>query len=425
MPKILFYYGYMLILLFLALPMIKLFGLPRVEQLLVIFTFFLVFYDDLRKGNVDWGAIFFLLAGGILIALISLNSIAPKLNESNFLIKFVVIFPISFYVGARVLDKLSLREFLSAVDTALWFYVISWLVIMFVPLPYSILEKIVHLRDFGNGILEFLPFQGTFYEAGALGLIAGVVLMTSAILRYEFQIWPEKKYYSNLLYFLTLVMIIVSKNKTIWIAYVGILIFLIFYKSYLLLLHSNYYMPQRILLKDKILGKFTRINSLYLLVGALLLVMVFFLYNTFAPEPIINMKMLQFKMEHERGAQFMISWDLIERSNFFGGYGFGFVEAYFSHLNVMGVGLGSGSINNIILDMWLQGSIIAVIYLLGLFYISFCNRSYFTILIPVFFFVFGITNPIISEEFYLFLGISYSFCRYSNFLQKEGASAMV
>ena len=121
----------------------------------------------------------------------------------------------------------------------------------------------------------------------------------------------------------------------------------------------------------------------------------------------------------------MISWDLIERSNFFGGYGFGFVEAYFRHLNVMGVGLGSGSINNIILDMWLQGSIIAVIYLLGLFYISFCNRSYFTILIPVFFFVFGITNPIISEEFYLFLGISYSFCRYSNFLQKEGASAMV
>jgi len=124
------------------------------------------------------------------------------------------------------------------------------------------------------------------------------------------------------------------------------------------------------------------------------------------------MDMFEYKLKHERGAQFAVAWDLIEKSNYFGGYGFGFVEVYFAGLNILGVGAESGgSINNIFLDIWLQASILGVVYLIAVFYFSFDNRLFLTMSIPLFFLFFGLTNPIVSEEFFLMLGIPYGFSK--------------
>ncbi len=401
---------YFLILAFLALPVIKL-GPARVEQLLVLGTFALLFLDDTVHKEIDFNILVFLVLSALLLILISMRSPWPKAEEYNYYIKFLILYPVSFYVGARAVQKLGIETIIKVFDAALWFYFISWAIIMYVPLPMSILSKIVHLREFGWGA-EFLPIQGTFYEAGALGIIVGTILTFSVLARWELNIWPKNRYQSYLLYTLVLYMIIMSKNKTVWLAWILMLFFMVFYKLYLMLTRTNYYYPPWKLKSDPILYRFLKLRGSLLMGSAFLLIVVLFVYNSVAAHPFITMEEFQYKMQHERGAQFAVSWDLIVKSNFFGGYGFGFVQEYFKDLGIMGVGGDSGgSINSVFLDMWLQGSIIGVIYLFFVHYIAFSNRTYLTMAIPLYLFFFGLTNPIVAEEFYLFLGLSYALAR--------------
>ena len=410
--KRIFWGLYLLILVFLALPVVKIGG-ARIEQLLVLFTFLVVFYDDLTKKSIDFPILLYLITGALVLVLISLNSDYPKVDEKNYFIKFLFIYPVGFYVGARIFAKLTLKEVVTLLDLTLLFYVVSWFVVMYAPLPVSLLAKVVHLRDFGFGP-EFVPYQGTFYEAGALGIIVGTVLLFSVMLRMEFHIWCKKRYCNYLLYGLTLYMILVSKNKTLWLAYGMILIFLAFYKIYLLLQRSNRYTPSYMLKKDMVLRNFININVLYLIGGVIVLGVLFSLYNAYAPEPFITAQEFDYKIKHERGAQFMIAWELIEKSHYFGGYGWGFVESYFEGKGITGVGKGSGSINSVLLDSWLQGSIVAVFYFTGVVMLAFSNRHLVTITVPLYFLFFGLTNPIIAEEFFLFMGMSYSFASMKN-----------
>ncbi len=390
--------------------MIKIQESARVEQLLLLGTFVIVFIDDAIHRKIDFKIFTTLVIGGLILVLVSLNSTYEKVEETNRFIKFLFIYPLAFYVGAAMVRKLDIKEIVTLLDLSLLFYVVSWFIVMYIPLPMDLLGKFVHLREFGWGD-EFLPFQGTFYEAGALAIIVGSVFLTSLLLRYEYNIWLLKKWYNYLLYSLVLYMIILSKNKTIWLALVMILITLVIYRLYLKTTRSNYYYTDKLLYKDPILSKFLKLKVSYLVIGALMLVILFFVYNTFSPEPIITMDMFEYKLKYERGAQYAITWDLIEKSNYFGGYGFGFVEVYFEGLNILGVGAESGSINNIFLDIWLQASILGVIYLLVVFYLSFDNRLFLTMILPLFFLFFGLTNPVVSEEFFLMLGISYGFSR--------------
>lgn len=388
--------------------MIKLLGIARIEQLLLLFTFTLLFVDDLLKKEIRYEILFFFITISAAMVLVSMNSSYEKIDENGYYIKFLLIYPAAFYVGARILAKVNIKDIIYIFDFALLFYVVSWLIIMYAPLPDSLLHKVVHFREFGWGE-EFLPLQGTFYEAGAIGIIVGSALLFAVLMRYEFNIWPKDRRYLYLLYFLVLYMFLMSRNKTIWLTYTLILLFLAFYKGYLLLSRSNYFYTDSLLNEDNVLRKFSKVNSGYLLFGAFLLIIIFFAYNTFSPTPFITMEEMQFKMEHERGAQFAVAWDLIEQSNYFGGYGYGFVEVYFEGLDILGVGAGSGSINNTVLNMWLQGSIIAVVYLSVLFYLGFNKRLFLTISTPLFFFFSGLTNPVTAEEFHLFLGLAYSF----------------
>lgn len=404
-----YYYLYLLIFIFLALPMIKL-GPARVEQLLLIVAFIILFFDDYIKRELDLKILIFLMVGAVILILVSKNSIYPKTDESGYFVKFLFVYPVAFYVGARALHKLGIKNIIYAFDFALLFYFVSWFIVMYLPVPTSILYEIVHLREFGWGA-EFLPIQGTFYEAGALGIIVGSVLTLSILARYEFDIWMKDKRYNYLLYLSVIYMVLLSKNKTVWLAYIMVLIFIVIYKGYLMLTRGNFYYTQKIISQDEVLFKFSKVNATYVMIGAISLILTFFIYNSVASEPFITMQELQFKIENERGAQYAVSWDLIVESNYFGGYGLGFVEPYFTGLNIMGVGDGDGSINNIILDIWLQGSILGVIYLMAVFYFAFDSRLFLTITIPLYFFFFGLTNPIVAEEFFLFLGVSYGFAQ--------------
>ena len=408
--KRVYFYLYLLIFIFLALPVVKVYGSARVEQILLLAAFAVVFIDDIISKKIDFKILSILTIGGIILVLVSLNSAYDKVDETNRFIKFLFIYPVTFYVAAAMTRKLELNEIVTLLDLSLLFYVVSWFIVMYIPLPMNILKNFVHLREFGWGD-EFLPIQGTFYEAGALAIISGSVLLISILIRYEFNIWFLKRQYNYLLYFLVLYMIIISKNKTIWLALVMILVTLVLYRFYLKIIRSNNFYSQKQLNKDPVLSKYLKLKVSYLIIGALVLVLLFFIYNTFSPEPIITMDMFEYKLKHERGAQFAITWDLIEKSNYFGGYGFGFVEVYFEGLNIMGVGADSGSINNIFLDIWLQASFLGVVYLLVIFYISFDNRLFLTMVIPLYFLFFGMTNPVVSEEFFLMLGISYGFSR--------------
>ncbi len=408
MTKI-FFYLYLGIFVFLALPVIKL-GPARVEQLLVLSTFVLLLYDDYMKRELDLTISVIMIAFAMILALVSLNSDYPKVDEKGYFIKFLFLYPASFYVGMRAMSKMSIDTLIKAIDYSLWFYVISWFIVMYVPVPMPILSKVIHIRDFGYGG-EFLPLQGTFYEAAGVGIIVGTMLLISMMIRYEFDIWTKNKNYTYLLYLLSFYMLFFSKNKTVWLAYILILFFFSIYKGYLILAQSSYYSPAQYLQTHKTLSRFLKINTTYLVFGGIVLLLSLAIYNTFATHPFITMREFNYKMAHERGAQFSISWDLISKSNYFGGYGLGFVEVYFEGKNVLGVGKGAGSINNILLDIWLQGSILGVIYLLWLFAISFSRRYFVTIAIPVFLFFFGLTNPIVAEEFFMFLGLSYSLKR--------------
>ncbi len=414
-----YFYLYLFIFIFLALPVIKVMQSARVEQILLLFTFVVLFADDAIHKKIDFKILFTLIVGGIVLTLVSLNSAYEKVEETNRFIKFIFIYPTTYYVAAAMTRKLSIKEIVSVLDLSLLFYVISWFAVMYLPLPMDVLEKFVHFREFGWGD-EFLPFQGTFYEAGALAIIVGSAALMSVLIRFEYNIWFAKRGYNYLLYFLVLYMIVLSKNKTIWLALVMIMTSLLLYKAYLRVVRSNFYYSDELLKKDPLLAKFLKVKAFYLIVAALMLVILFFVYNSFSPEPIITMDMFEYKLKHERGPQFAIAWELIEKSNYFGGYGFGFVEVYFAGLNILGVGADSGSINNIFLDIWLQASFLGVIYLLVVFYFSFDNRLFLTMVIPLFFLFFGLTNPVVSEEFFLMLGISYGFSKMTeNLAYKE------
>ncbi len=408
--KKIYFYLYLFILVFFALPVVKISG-ARIEQLLLVLTFCILFVEDIYRHELDFKLLFFLVGGAVVMVLISLNSTYPKIDEIKYFIKFLFIYPTTYYIGSRVLTRVSIKEFLNIIDLTLLFYVISWFTVMYIPLPHSILEKIIHFRDFGFG-KEFLPYQGTFYEAGALGVIVGTVFLFSVLGHYEFDKNYKEKKHIFLLQFLTVYIMFLSKNKTVWLSYTLILFFLVFYKWYLILRHSSYYTPISKLKNDLILKKFLKINTMYLLGGSILIIGIFFIYNTLSPNPFITMQEFQYKLHHERGAQFLAAWELIEKSHYLGGYGWGFVEPYFNNLNIMGVGKGAGSINSVFLDAWLQGSVFAVFYLGAIIYISFDNKSFLTIAVPMYLLFFGLTNPIVAEEYFLFLGISYSFKRY-------------
>lgn len=411
MKQVLFFAA-LAVLLLLSMPALKLGGSARLGQLAVLGVFALILTDDIAQKRVRWEILLFFWIGAALMTLVSLNSIAVKFGETKFIIKYFLIFPASYYVGAKIVEYLSLEKLIFLLELTVFIFCLNALLIDLGLIPDALKEMIVSYRTAFVGTAKYLEYQGTFAEAGWFAIAVETTALFAILLRYDFNIWPSsgRKWQLYGLYGFVLVSLALSKNKTVWIGIVAILLFLMLYKGIVALTRSNYYMPEAIKKRDPKLSMFAHIDTTKLLFVLFFLMLLFFIVNALLPEPIITAKMLEEKLQNERGKAFVIAMHLLEKSGWLGGYGFGFVEAYFTLFpqGVIGLGEGTGMIFNSYLDIWLSASLVGLAFHLLLLYFSFSSRYYVTMAGVVLLFVYANFNPAIGDEYYyIFMGLSY------------------
>ncbi len=409
------FYLYLVVFIFLSLSSLSLdIGMKmRINQLLILALFGAVFIDDVIKEQLNLKALSILFVGGVVMSLISLNSTYDKIGEFKFIIKYILIFPATFYIGVRVVDKIGIKNLIHAIEITAFVYALVALIFYFFPLP--IFTLIAATAEDG-GVLT--TYRGTFSETGWFAVVIGAFLLASISLRYDFDIWPKSRVWLNPLYIFLLYSMAMSKNKTVWIAFVVIGVTFIIYKIFANLILSNYYKPSDLDSEDETLKFFSKIKvgKVLLLLG--LFSMIFFVVNELLDKPIVSWEMIEVKIEQERGKAFAVAMDLLSHSNWIGGYGFGFIEYFFQNYSdkVLGLGEGVGMLFNSYLDSWISASIFGLLFHLTLLYLSFSHKKYFTIVIPIYFFVFANFNPATgSEYYYIFLGLSYVFVGLSNY----------
>ncbi len=401
------YFGYLffVILILLSFSTLKVGGI-RFSQLLLILTAFLFLANDYSIKKNDYSILLFMLFGAIGMTLVSLNSSFGKVGEIKFIIKYFLIFPATFYVGAKMIQKVGIKKLAFIFEIVAFIYALVAYMIAFLPIPESILNLIVHYRT-GFGGSQYLDFQGTFFEAGWFALATVSMLVAAFLIRYEFKIWPKKRIYLLFLYLFVSVALLLSKNKTIWVALILIGFILIVLKTVMLLIYSNQYKYDH---KHPIIKRLSAINPIKTTLAILFTIFLLVGINELLTEPIFSTAMLEEKLEHERGKAFSVVLKLLEDSSWLGGYGFGFVEYYFSTMpfEIMGLGEGSGMVFNSYLDIWLSASLLGLIFHILILIFSISGRYYFTLVLPLLYFIFANFNPAIGDEYYyLFLGLSY------------------
>jgi hypothetical protein len=409
------FYGLFAIMLFLSIPALKLGGSVRLGQLAVLAVFGLIFAYDVAQKKLDIKILAFFWIAAVIMTLISLNSIYVKFGESKFFIKYFLIFPAAYYTGYKLISYLDIRKIIFLFEAVLLIYCINAFAIEYLPIPETVKNMIVSYRT-GYGGVRYLDYQGTFFEGGWFAMVVEATAFASLLLRYDFSIAPKHKTLFILFYLFVFFSLIMSKNKTIWLAIVFIALFFIVYKAILLLRYTNRFMPKYKKERDPFIKKLLQLDTNKILFTILFFILVFFIVNTLLPEPIISEEMIAEKMQKERGKAFLIVMRLLEDSSWFGGYGFGFVEAYFTLFpqGVIGLGKGSAMIFNSYLDVWLSASVAGLIFHLALVYLSSSRRYYFTMIIPLYFFIFANFNPAIGDEYYyLFMGFSYGVAKYT------------
>ncbi|MBP9490078.1 MAG: O-antigen ligase family protein [Aliarcobacter sp.] len=235
-------------------------------------------------------------------------------------------------------------------------------------------------------------------EAGWFSLVLGSLILTSILIRLDYKL--NFTYFHYILYFFAIVSEILSKNKTIWIALLIILFFLMIIKTFI----ANYSNIRYSIYKLK------QINSFNFVITFVLFVVFFFIINSILEQPIITIDMIEEKLKDERGKAFFAAIDLLKNSDWLGAYGFGFIQQYFSVYtdDIIGLDSDSSMLFNSYLDIWISVGILGLIYHLILLKISFSSTHLFTLVMPLYWFIFSNTNPTMGvEEYYLFLGISY------------------
>ncbi len=399
------------VMILLSIPALKLGGSARLGQLAVLGTFGLVLAHDLIEKRINFKILLFFMTGAVVLSLISMNSIAVKFGEQKFFIKYFLIFPASFYVGYKFIEKIELKKLILFLEIILFVYCLNALLINLNLMPGAIKNLIVSYRTSFVGNDLYLEYQGTFAEAGWFAMTTEATALFALLLRYDFSIWPEKnRFLLVLLYIFAFASLALSKNKTVWIALVFIALFFIVYKAIILLIRTNYYMPETMRYRDRLVRRLSKLDTNKMLFAIIAMILLFFVLNTLLPQPIISGEMLAEKLQHERGKAFMIVMDLLAKSHWIGGYGFGFVEAYFTLFpqGVIGLGEGTGMIFNSYLDAWLSVSVAGLIFHLLIVYLSSSSRYYATMVVPMFFFIYANFNPAIGDEYYyIFMGMSY------------------
>jgi len=375
----------------------------RLNQIFILFVFTLIFLYDLKNKTLNIKLLTFLISFGLLLSLISLNSPYQKLGQFKFIIKYIFIFPAVFYTGSRLINLIEPKYLIKAVEIAVLIYCIDAVILYYFPIPF-----LIHDRGALTG------FQGTFWETVWLAKAVMLLFLASVSLRFDFNVFPKRKYFLIIFYGFLLIIEIITRSKAIWLAlglislYIIVSKFMFNFLSYKRLGHNLY-------IREKFISQLQNLNISFIIPLILIISLILYIANNYILEkPIVTIEMIQHKIEEERGKAFRIALELLKNSNWLGGYGFGFVESFFStfHDEVIGLGAGVSMLFNSYLDIWLSASIIGLIYALALLILSFNQKYLFTTIIPIYLFITGNISPYIGSEYYwLFLGFSFGLAR--------------
>jgi hypothetical protein len=361
----------------------------RVGQLAILLMFALVLLQDFKNRDINETLLIFFVFFAILLTFVSKNSSYSKIDEMKFVIKYSLIFPATFYIGQWTARNFKTENFLKILEISLAFYIFMGFFLSVYPIPFL-------YNDRG----EISGFQGTFLEAGWFALVVSSFTMISILGRLDFNFKFIRFHY--ILYFFSLLSLILSKNKTIWIGMFLIITFITLFKSII----SN---KQNV--KDSV-KKLKVINPSYFVFAFIIFITIFVAVNSVLSEPIVSTAMLEEKLNDERGKAYLVAINLLKNSDWMGGYGFGFIEQYFSVYTdeIIGLGEGSGMLFNSYLDIWISVGIFGLLFHMLLLNFSFSRTHLLTMILPLYCFIAANTNPTIGDEYYyLFLGISYGF----------------
>ena len=349
----------------------------------------LILLYDLKNNKANEMLLIFFIFFGILLAILSKNSSYSKIGEIKFVIKYLLIFPAVFYSGYWAVQNFKIKTLLKSIEYSLFFYIFM-----------AFLLSIYQINFLFNDRGELSGFQGTFLETGWFALVIASFAISSILIRLDYKLDIGKT--QHLLYILTLISIVLSKNKTVWLGLIIIFVVLILFKTFITNGKN---------LRDSV-KNLKNINSFYFVIFLVIFVFALFIANTVMPEPIISMDMLEEKLKDERGKAYLVAVELLKNSDWFGGYGFGFIQQYFSIYTdeIIGLNADSGMLFNSYLDIWISASILGLLYHLLLLRFAISRSSLLTMVIPIYWFISANTNPTIGDEYYyLFLGISYGF----------------
>lgn len=361
----------------------------RIGQLSILLFFAFILLYDLRKQQLNETLLVFFIFFAILLTIISKNSSYSKIGEIKFVIKYLLIFPAVFYSGYWAVQNFTIKNFTKIIEIVVSFYILMAFILSIYPISFL-------YNDRG----ELSGFQGTFLETGWFALVVGAFVLSSILIRLDYKLGFTKIQY--LLYFVSFISIVLSKNKTVWL---GIIIILLFFMIFKFFISSK---------KNarKSIKNLNKINSLYFLLSFVIFIIIFFVANMLLPEPIISIAMLEEKLSDERGKAYLVAIELLKNSDWLGGYGFGFIQQYFSVYTdeIIGLDSDSGMLFNSYLDVWISAGILGLIYHLLLLKFALSRTHLFTLVIPIYWFISANTNPTIGDEYYyLFLGFSYGF----------------
>ena len=361
----------------------------RIGQLAILIMFAIVLLLDLKNKDINETLLIFFIFFAVLLTFVSKNSSYSKIDEIKFVIKYALIFPATFYVAQWSAQNFKIEIFFRVLESALAIYILMAFLLNIYPIAFL-------YNDRG----ELSGFQGTFLETGWFALVVGAFTLTSILGRLDFNLKFSKIHY--LLYIFSLVSLVLSKNKTIWIGIFLIITFITLFKSII----SN---KQNV--KDSV-KKLRNINSSYFIFAFILFVIVFTGVNSVLQDPIVSVAMLEEKLNDERGKAYLVAINLLSNSDWLGGYGFGFIQQYFSVYTdeIIGLNEDSGMLFNSYLDVWISVGIFGVLFHFLLLNFSFSRTHLVTMILPIYWFIAANTNPTIGDEYYyLFLGISYGF----------------
>lgn len=359
----------------------------RVGQLMILLMFVFALLSDFKNEDLNESLLVFFVFFAVLLTIVSKNSSYSKIDEMKFVIKYMLIFPATFYIGQWSVRNFKIEDFFKVIEISLAFYILMAFILSVYPIGFL-------YNDRG----ELSGFQGTFLETGWFALVVGAFTITSILGRLDFNLKFSKVQY--ILYFFSMIALVLSKNKTIWMGIFLIITFIILFKS-IIASKEN--------VKESV-KKLKAINSFYFIFAFIVFVTLFFAVNSILAEPIVSVAMLEEKLNDERGKAYLVAIRLIENSDWFGGYGFGFIQQYFSVYTdeIIGLDENSGMIFNSYLDVWISVGILGVLFHFLLLKFAFSRTHLLTMILPIYWFIAANTNPTIGDEYYyLFLGISY------------------